>query len=117
MRVVLLALILLRSTVNFAQVPTPFHLSKSQAFLYAGTAFDLWTTRTAARRGYSEANPILGQSPYRQSAFAVGGAMAVDLLSRWAAREGHPKAAKILRVIGGGAHVGAGLWNLSGRHQ
>lgn len=98
--------------VAFAGALPAQSLDVSRIALYGGLTADLITTQSALNAGYKEANPILGQNPYRRGGLAVAGSVAVDLAARWIKRDGHPKIAAVLKFIGGGAHVGAAVWNV-----
>lgn len=99
-------------TILFA---IPLHAQQdriSRITLYSGLAFDLGTTEAARRAGYQEANPILGQNPYRRIATATGLTVGTDWLIQRYIRPEHPKLARVLNFTIGSVHIGAGVWNL-----
>lgn len=83
----------------------------SRLALYGSTAGDLATTWNGLSHGRYEANPVLGQSRFRQGAISIGSVVAVDFLTSRLRKSGHRKLATILNFVVAGQHSYAAARN------
>lgn len=79
--------------------------------MVAGNVADLVTTQRALSRGGIEANPILGSRGSTITVRKAGLVAGVALGMRWLETHGHPRAARILGYVDGGAMLGLALRN------
>jgi hypothetical protein len=81
------------------------------AFLSAQSADTAYTLHLRARGGYREANPVLTNSTARlvltKAAITTTGAVAAY---RW--RKTHPKAARLILIVGTASATAATAWNV-----
>ena len=78
-----------------------------------GNGLDLGSTLSGLNRpGTREANPVFGGSKAAIVAGKAGGSVLIAAIMRALAKKGHPKAAKMLGYLDGGAMGAVGLHNL-----
>lgn len=82
----------------------------SRVALYGGHAADLISTRYALASGHAHETSIVGDRLGPQLTITILSAAGMDLLATAAARDGHPRLAKIFRWSFGGVHLAA-TWN------
>jgi hypothetical protein len=83
-----------------------------RALLYLSAGLDLGTTWKGMSMGQKEANPILGQSPYRQAAIVFGSVIGVDIATRYAVNFGVSWLAIVGLSLVAGVHLFAAALNL-----
>jgi hypothetical protein len=90
----------------------------SSSVYWGGVAADYVSTEQALRRGFVERNPLLQGATRKAVYWGVAGG--VYALTLWLEKK-HPRAARVMRYIGGGIHFGAAAYNWSqeagGRRQ
>ena len=109
MRNVAIALVLILLLTSTAHAQTSYDASR--AVLYSGVAFDAATTEFALRRGYREANPIVGNNPWQRHTVTVGSALITDWLTGRLRARGHTRAATVLNFTLGSFRWGVGVRN------
>lgn len=96
-----------------AQSAAPVNFDKqafavSTAAYWGGVTADYVSTQQALRRGFAERNPLLqGRSASAVYWSVAAGVYAVTLVLE----KKHPRAARVMRYLGGGIHAGAAAYN------
>jgi hypothetical protein len=86
---------------------------KSMIFLVAGSTADFVSPLGASN--LREVNSSMGQT-WQSQAAVIGATTAFTIVGGHILKKfGHPKAARVLNYIVGGAHFGAAVWNVKER--